>query len=132
MSQENVEVLRAGFEAWNAGDMDALRELHDPDVVARAMEGWPEPGPFVGREAVMRQFERVRGAWDSDALQLVSDFIDVGDRVALRVIWRTIGHGPPEANAEFTIVYTMLKGKVLDIRYFRDHAEALEALGLSE
>ena len=80
----------------------------------------------------MRQFERVRGAWDSDALQLVSDFIDVGDRVAVRVIWRTIGHGPPEANAEFTIVYTMLKGKVLDIRYFRDHAEALEALGLSE
>ena len=25
MSQENVEVVRAGFEAWNRGDMDALR-----------------------------------------------------------------------------------------------------------
>jgi ketosteroid isomerase-like protein len=24
MSHENVEVVRAGFQAWNAGDMDAL------------------------------------------------------------------------------------------------------------
>ena len=54
MSQENVEVVRAGFEAWNAGDMDAFREMHDPDVILRTVEDWPEPGPYVGREAVMR------------------------------------------------------------------------------
>ena len=30
MSQENVDVVRRGFEAWNAGDVDALRELYDP------------------------------------------------------------------------------------------------------
>ena len=28
MSQENVEVVKASFEAWNAEDMDALRELY--------------------------------------------------------------------------------------------------------
>ena len=42
MSQENVELARAVFEAfnrrdfdatWNAGDMGALRELHDPSVI---------------------------------------------------------------------------------------------------
>jgi ketosteroid isomerase-like protein len=54
MSQENVKVVRAQFEAWNKGDMDAYRELYDPDVMWRAAEGWPEPGPFVGREAVTR------------------------------------------------------------------------------
>jgi ketosteroid isomerase-like protein len=58
MSQENVEIVKAGFEAWNAGDMDAFRELYDPDLIMRAMEGWPEPGPYVGREAVMRWFVR--------------------------------------------------------------------------
>ena len=67
MSQENVEVVRATFEAWNAGDMDAFRELHDPDVIMRTAGGWPEPGPFVGREAVMRQFEQLRETWDADA-----------------------------------------------------------------
>ena len=40
--------------------MDALRELYDPDVIVRMPEDWPEPGPFVGREAVMRQLEQLR------------------------------------------------------------------------
>jgi hypothetical protein len=49
MSQENVEVVQAALAAWNAGEMDALRELYDPGAIVRAPEGWPEPGPFVGR-----------------------------------------------------------------------------------
>jgi hypothetical protein len=35
-----------------------------------------------------------------------------------------------ESNLEFTVVYTIRKGKILGLDYFRDHAEALEALGL--
>ena len=66
MSQENVEIVRATIEAWNAGDMDALRELYHPDAIARPPEGWPEPGPFVGREAVMRAFGQLRETWDAD------------------------------------------------------------------
>ena len=29
MSQENVALLRRAFEAWNAGDMDAVRDRSD-------------------------------------------------------------------------------------------------------
>jgi ketosteroid isomerase-like protein len=58
MSQENVEVGRRAFAAWNAGDMDAFRELYDPEIIVRPPERWPEPGPFVGREAVMQWFEQ--------------------------------------------------------------------------
>ena len=39
MSQENVEIVKAAFEAWNAGDMDALRDLCDPHVIVRPAEG---------------------------------------------------------------------------------------------
>src|SRR5437867_3879562 len=76
MSQENVEVVRASFEAWNAGDMDAFRELYDPGVILRTVEGWPEPGPYVGREAVMRLFEQNRVTWDANAVEPIGDFID--------------------------------------------------------
>jgi ketosteroid isomerase-like protein len=131
MSQENVEIVRTLFEVWNAGDMDAFRELLAPDVILRNPEGWPEPGPFVGREAVMRQFEQLRETWDTDALELISDFIDVGDRVAVRFVWHAAGHGP-QANMELTGVYTVRKGKLLAIENSWDHAEALEAVGLSE
>ena len=33
MSQENVELVRVGFAAWNAGDMEAFGELYDADVI---------------------------------------------------------------------------------------------------
>jgi ketosteroid isomerase-like protein len=131
MSQENVEVVRATFEAWNAGDMDAIREQYDPDVIAWAPEGWPEPGPFVGREAVMREWEYLRETWDADALELISNFIHVADRVAVRFINRAAGHGPEFAN-EVTGVYTVRNGKIRTAEFFWDHAEALEAAGLSE
>jgi ketosteroid isomerase-like protein len=131
MSQENVETMKAAFEAWNAGDMDATRELYDPDVIVRPIEGWPEPGPFVGRETVMRWFTQLRQAWDADNLGPIGDFIDVGDRVVVRFIWSGAGQ-IPEASMEFTGVYTVRKGRIFGVEFFRDHAEALEAVGLSE
>src|SRR5829696_5879527 len=42
MSQENVEIVRRGWEAWVRGDLDALLELCDPAVEwdTTHMEGW--------------------------------------------------------------------------------------------
>ena len=131
MSQENVEIVRRAHEVWNAGDMDALRELYDPGIIWRGPEGWPEPGPYAGREAVMGQVQQMREAWDTDRFELISELIDVGDRVAVRFIWQGAGHGP-EANIEGTGLYTVRKGRICAIEFFWDHAEALEALGLSE
>ena len=131
MSQENVEVVRAGFEAWNAGDMDAYGELLDPDVIIRVPEGWPEPGPFVGREAVLREFKQARDAWAVDAAEMISDFVDVGDRVVMRFIWRGKGYGP-EASIELSCLYTIRNGKHMAFEFFWDHMEALEHTGLEE
>jgi ketosteroid isomerase-like protein len=111
MSQENVEIVRAYYEAWNAG-------------------GWPEPGPFVGTEAVMREWEQIRGTFDADALEPIS-FIDNADRVVVRHVWRGAGHGP-EVNLENTNAFMVRQGRIVYQELFWDHDEALEALGLSE
>src|SRR2546426_7097446 len=110
--------------------MDALRELYHPDAIVRTLSGWPEPGPFVGREAVMRWFEQLRETFDADALDQIS-YTDVADRVAVRQIWRGAGQGP-EANMEMTNVITVRKGRIFYQELFWDHAEALETLGLQE
>jgi ketosteroid isomerase-like protein len=131
MSQENVEVVRRGIEAFNAGNMELVREGLDPDVIiARGLEGWPEPAPIVGREAVMRQWEQNAELWRTFTLEALS-IIDAGDRVVARHIVHAVGHGP-EIDAEFTTVSTMRNGKAFLIEYFWDHAAALEAIGLSE
>ena len=130
MSQENVEIVRAAIAWWNAGNMDAVSNGLDPNVVATALRGWPESGPFVGREAVMDWYAQVREAWDIDTVEPIR-FIDIGDRVIVRVRWHGAGQGP-ESTMEFTAVYTMRKGRTVYIEFFWDHAEALEAVGLSE
>jgi ketosteroid isomerase-like protein len=131
MSQENVEVVKVNFDLWNAGDMDAWRDLFAPDGIMRNPEGWPEPGPQVGREAVMRFLQQLRDTWDADDLEVISDYTDIGDRVAVRFIWHGAGSGP-DADLEMTGIYTVRKGKIVFLEFFWDHAEALEAVGVTE
>jgi ketosteroid isomerase-like protein len=33
MSQEDVELVRAAWEAWEQGDMEAIFEFYDPTIV---------------------------------------------------------------------------------------------------
>ena len=122
-----MEAVKAVFDAWNAGDMDRLREMWDPNIVLHMVPGWPEPGPYAGREAVMRQFAQLRDTWDADVVEPIS-FVDVGDRVVVRQIWR-LGRGP-DANIDLTIIVTLRQRRIASLEYFRDHAEALKAVGL--
>jgi ketosteroid isomerase-like protein len=130
MSRENVELVQRGYEMWNAGDMDRVREIYSPDVIMRAPPGWPEPGPFIGVDAVIAQFVGAREAWDEDAFEFVSGFLAAGDRVAIRTLWRASGHGP-ESKIEWTNVFTVRNGQIVFLEYFWDHGDALDALGLS-
>ena len=107
MSQENVEIVRRAYDAWNAVDMEAFRDMQAGDaIIVRGLDGWPEPGPFVGRDAIMRAFEQLRATWDSDTLEPVS-VIDLGDRVLVRHIWHGLGHGPG-VSMEQTVLFTLI------------------------
>jgi ketosteroid isomerase-like protein len=130
MPQGNVEIVRAVLAAWNEKDIDAVRDAHDPNTIFNPVEGWPESGPFVGREAVMAFFEQLGEAWDTDAFE-PTIFIDARDRVVVRMAWRGAFQGT-ESSMEFSAVYTLRKERILYTEIFWDHAEALEAVGLSE
>jgi ketosteroid isomerase-like protein len=78
----------------------------------------------------MRWYAQLREAFDIDALEQIS-YTDAADRVLLQFIWHGMGRGP-EANLESTGVFTVRDGRVVLVEFFWDHAEALEAAGLSE
>jgi len=124
-----VEIVKRWIAAWNGGDMDACREMFAPGVILRPVENWPEPGPFIGREAVMGFYERTREAFDTDTVETTGDFAHAADRVVFRWIWHGQGHGP-ESNMELTTIFTVRNGKVREAEYLWDHDEALEAAGL--
>ena len=131
MSEESIEVVRTYLRVWNAGDMEGVRELYAPDTVMEVPTDWPESGPFVGRDAVMRQLNQARAAFDSDSVEFLTDPVAVGDRVVVRTGWHGIGRGP-QSDMEWTVVSTIRDGLLVNVQYIWDHAEALEAVGLRE
>ena len=60
MPQENVEVLRSSFEAWNRNDWETLMACHAPDVVAVPPAEWPEAETGTSRDTLRHQFERAK------------------------------------------------------------------------
>ncbi len=132
MSQENVEIIRAQYEAWNAGDMAAIAADYAPDAIVDMPPEWPDAvGPLIGLPAITEQFAQLREVWrDADSVA-AGDFVDHGDHVLVRTIWRGQGSGPAVAMA-YTNIYTLRHGKIVRLEIVRDHAKALEAVGLEE
>jgi ketosteroid isomerase-like protein len=62
---------------------------------------------------------------------LIGDFVHSADRVVARTKWHGAGHGA-DADLEMSQVITIRKGRIVRLEFFWDHAEALEAVGLSE
>ena len=65
----------------------------------------------------MRNYDQLRDAWELDSVEAISDFVDVGERVAVRWRWRGVGRGP-DFNWEVTGVFTFRNGKIFYIEHF--------------
>jgi ketosteroid isomerase-like protein len=134
MSQENVENLQDGFEAFTRGDVEAVLGRLDPNVDWR-----PAIAPILGvktvrgREAVREFFTRqlFEGFDEFRAEPLAYE--DLGDAVLVTV--RYVGRGQStglEIDQTFASLYRFRNGKTVSMRDYSTRAEALEAAGLSE
>jgi steroid delta-isomerase-like uncharacterized protein len=80
-SETNVELVRAGFEALNAGDLDACVELTSPDLIINLAE---LPEPLHGRDIWRQGAAMFRRAFP-DLHAEIEDIFGSGDRVAVRL-----------------------------------------------
>src|SRR2546421_7550611 len=66
MSQENVEVVRAAWDAWGRGDMDGLFAFLAQDVVfdTAHIRDWPEP-EYIGHAGLRRFLTEWLEVWDA-------------------------------------------------------------------
>jgi steroid delta-isomerase-like uncharacterized protein len=79
--ESNVELVRAGFEALNAGDLDACIELVSPDLIINLAE---LPEPLHGRDIWRQGAAMFRSAFP-DLHAEIEDIFGSGDRVAVRL-----------------------------------------------
>jgi ketosteroid isomerase-like protein len=78
VSQENVERLRHGIEAFNRGDRTAFLALCDPEVENIPPREWPESEPIRGREAVWDFYIETTSLWDKRSFAY-TEIMEVGD-----------------------------------------------------
>jgi ketosteroid isomerase-like protein len=128
MSEENVEIVRAGIEAWNEGDRDRALSVFDPAIEFYSPA---ERKTYRGLDGMARYIQDV-GAVIEDSHFEGTRVLDAGgDRVVglYRIVGRGAGSGIP-VSRDFGALWQLRSGKVIKCDVFLDQRDALEAAGL--
>ena len=133
MSQENVEIVKRGIDAFNHRNVDLLATLVTPDFAwFPALPGVVEGDGYRGREGIEMYFEEISNTWD-ELRVLGGEFRDLGERVV--VLGRTEGRGRGsgvQVGSPIGVIYDFRDGKMSRVLAHLDHGEALRAAGLSD
>ena len=133
MSQENVEVVKAAYEAFASGGLDSYLEHFTDDVVYRAVRDAPdEPGPIRGKEAVRAWLQKWIDMFDVFIFEPV-ELIDAGGDTVV-AIERFGGRAKLSgARTEQIIgdVVTIRDGKIAEGHEYATREQALKAAGLA-
>ncbi len=138
MSQENVEIVRQLYEAFVARDNESPFAVYHPDIEwDMSRSAIPLPGEervYHGHDGVRRFGRAWMQPWeflDAPPERLV----DAGEQV-VALIGQTTARGKRSGveveTQPWAQVWTLRDGKVVRMRIYPNHAEALQAAGLSE
>jgi ketosteroid isomerase-like protein len=133
MSQENVELVRALYDAWNGPDARHAALAFIGEEFEWVNPGYAvEPGTRHGHEGWTAALDSLEAAFLSSSCEPM-EVRDLGDRV---LCFTTFAARTSQDDREFTQdephLWTLRNGKIVRLEWFHDRREALEAVGLSE
>ncbi len=140
MSEQNVEIVRAAFAAWNARpgepELAAVFAHFHPELVYHARADEPDPSPHVGRDA----YERLTYGFVDSFSEVTFDvleLIDADDHVIASTVLHAMLHGQGSASGAgvsdtCVFVYKLRDGLVVESWEYRTKQEALEVRELLE
>jgi ketosteroid isomerase-like protein len=134
MSQENVEIVKAAYEAFAREGLDRWIEHFADDVDYRAVEGAIDDwGPIKGTDALRAYFQDWIDMFDGFWMEAV-ELIDAGGDTVVTVERyggraRLSGVETDQTEGE---VFTIRNGKIARGREYWTKEQALEAAGLRE
>jgi ketosteroid isomerase-like protein len=131
MSEENIDVVRGTFDAFQARDLDDFLNHMDPEVEYRSLILEVE-GVYHGHDGMRAWWENVLSVFP-DWSPRVEEAREVGDRVLSRV--RAEGSGTGSGIALDRDIWHLAEvrdGRLTSSAFFRTEQEALEAAGRHE
>ena len=129
-------MTRSAIEAYNRLDVEPFLIPFHPEAryeIAPEMAGLGiNASDFYVHEGLRRYWEEGRNVWPDLRID-PQELIDLGDQ--LLMLGKISGKGVRsgiQTSIPYATVATVSNAKVILIREYIDHAEALEAVGLSE
>lgn len=129
MSQEHVDALKDGYEAFSAGDIDRAFENFDDGIVWEGpSDSVPTGGTYRGLDAVKAEWLREVGENFEEFTVTPEEFIDGGDVVVV------LGKGHAKVKNGQTVdndvahVWRYEGDKIVAGKFFGDSAALLQAL----
>jgi ketosteroid isomerase-like protein len=132
MSQENVDLIRAIYAAFAAGDVPGVLSRMSADIVWNEAENFPyaDGNPYVGPEAVLQGvFARIGAEWDGFEAA-PDELLDAGDAVVAlgryRGIFKATGN---MLDAQLAHVWRIADGKAAAFQQYTDTLQAARVTG---
>ena len=131
MSQENLQIVRSIFAAWERGDYSSA-EWADRDIEFVYADG-PDPGSWKGLEAMASANRNWLQAWE-DVRQIAEEFRDIDDDRVLvlhqyRARGKRSGLDLGQLRGEGAAIFHFRGGKVTRLVHYFDRTRALETVG---
>lgn len=118
----NIAVAKAGYDAFNVGDMDAWRSVQAADSVWEVQVGLPYTGTYVGPAAVEAGiFGPIGEMWPDFKVEPIK-FYESGDTVFVHVHMTAEG-----LDTESVHMITIKDGKYAAFQPFDDSAAMMKA-----
>jgi ketosteroid isomerase-like protein len=133
MSQENVEVVRAAYEEFAKGNLRDSLSLYDPLILFIPIMDFPAADHYLRPEGLSAFMREYLTSWAKNFTMTAEELIEAESSVVVAVRQRGVGResGVPSEIRYFE-VWTFRGRSVIRIEQFRERADALEAVGLSE
>jgi ketosteroid isomerase-like protein len=129
MSEENVEIVRAGQHQFARGDLDWIEAADDFELVTPGEN--PDGGTYRG-EAARQWLKTWLDSFEEVTIES-TEMIDAGDVVFAGIIQRGRPRGSDAVVEERSWQVTTIRdGVVTRVEAFLERAQALDAAGLRE
>ncbi|MDP9189112.1 MAG: nuclear transport factor 2 family protein [Actinomycetota bacterium] len=129
MSQENVEIVRAGFAAFQQGENTRMLEFMADDLITHRPD--PDNATYHGKEGFFQAMaDWVEGFQDWNASP--EEYVEARDAVVVKVHQTARGEGsgvPVESH--FWFVFALREGKIARLSFHTTEEEAFEAAQLT-
>jgi ketosteroid isomerase-like protein len=132
MSQENVEIVRRSYEAFNSRNLDVIGNLLHPDFELDLSNSMGfDRGNYLGEGGLERFFESYWDAFESISIE-AEKLIGTGDAIVAVVRARGRGKGSgAEVDARGPHLWKFQDGKIVGLALYEHLDEALDAANVA-